>query len=230
MTQMPSQIERLAIDQLIPYARNSRTHSPEQVNKLAASLREYGFTNPVLIDGQGGIIAGHGRVMAARQCGLAEVPCIRLGHLTEAQKRAYVIADNRLAELSGWDQGLLQTEIADLAALGYTHGLIDELIRSETPIAAPSRAEIEALEAQAESETELPEHKSNPRKPPPALLPIVPRYGEHQQAFVIVCDNQIDAAWLRGKLGLTHPAQSYKNVNFAVPNVVSVEQLRDRLA
>jgi len=102
MTHKPT-IEHLAIDALIPYARNSRTHSAEQVAQVAASIREFGFTNPVLIDGEGGIIAGHGRVMAARQLGLAEVPCIRLAHLSEAQRRAYVIADNKLALNAGWD-------------------------------------------------------------------------------------------------------------------------------
>lgn len=84
-------IEQLALDALIPYARNSRTHSDEQVAQVAASIREFGFTNPVLIDGEGGIIAGHGRVMAARKLGLPDVPCIRLTHLSEAQRRAYVI-------------------------------------------------------------------------------------------------------------------------------------------
>lgn len=86
------QIETIAVDRLIPYARNSRTHSDEQVAQIAASIREFGFTNPVLIDANGGIIAGHGRVMGARSLGIAVVPCIRLGHLTDAQKRAYVIA------------------------------------------------------------------------------------------------------------------------------------------
>ena len=88
------QIETLPIDRLIPYARNSRTHSDEQVAQVAASIREFGFTNPVLIDGDGGIIAGHGRVLAARKLAMADVPCIRLAHLSEAQKRAYVIASD----------------------------------------------------------------------------------------------------------------------------------------
>lgn len=107
-------IEQWAIDKLIPYARNSRTHSDAQVAQIAASIKEFGFTNPVLIDGEGGIIAGHGRVIAARKLGLSEVPCIRLEHLTEAQKRAYVIADNRLALNSGWDTEMLKVEFADL--------------------------------------------------------------------------------------------------------------------
>ncbi len=107
-------IERIAIDRLIPYARNSRTHSDEQVAQVAASIREFGFTNPVLIDGEGGIIAGHGRVMAARKLGMDKVPCIRLAHLTEAQRRAYVIADNKLALNSGWDEKMLALELADL--------------------------------------------------------------------------------------------------------------------
>ena len=108
------QIEHLALDALIPYARNSRTHSDEQVAQIAGSIREFGFTNPVLIDGEGGIIAGHGRVMAARKLGLDNVPCIRLAHLSEAQKRAYVIADNKLALNAGWDEDMLTVELRDL--------------------------------------------------------------------------------------------------------------------
>lgn len=116
---MKTQLEHLPLDALVPYARNSRTHSPQQIAQVAASIREYGFTNPVLIDAQGGIIAGHGRVMAARQLGLAEVPCIRLPHLTDAQKRAYVIADNKLALNAGWDDELLALELRELDQLGF---------------------------------------------------------------------------------------------------------------
>ena len=102
----------LAIDQrpvagLIPYARNARTHSPAQVSLIAGSIREFGFTNPILVDRENGIIAGHGRLMAAQQLGLETVPVIELAHLTEAQKRAYVLADNKLAEQAGWDKELL---------------------------------------------------------------------------------------------------------------------------
>jgi ParB family chromosome partitioning protein len=107
-------IETLPLDRLIPYARNSRTHSDAQVAQVAASIREFGFTNPVLIDADDGIIAGHGRVMAARKLGLEKVPCIRLAHLTETQRRAYVIADNKLALNSGWDEEMLALELAEL--------------------------------------------------------------------------------------------------------------------
>lgn len=107
-------IETLPLDRLIPYARNSRTHSDAQVAQVAASIREFGFTNPVLIDAEDGIIAGHGRVMAARKLGLDEVPCIRLSHLSETQRRAYVIADNKLALNSGWDEEMLALELAEL--------------------------------------------------------------------------------------------------------------------
>jgi site-specific DNA-methyltransferase (adenine-specific) len=113
------EIELLAIESLIPYARNSRTHSEEQVAQIAASIREFGFTNPVLIDAEGGIIAGHGRVLAARKLQLAEVPCLRLSHLTETQKRAYIIADNKLALNAGWDDELLALELAELGDLGF---------------------------------------------------------------------------------------------------------------
>jgi DNA modification methylase len=112
-------LENVAIDKIIPYARNSRTHSDEQVAQIAASIKEFGFTNPVLIDKDDGIIAGHGRVLAARKLGLKEVPCIRLGHLTETQKKAYVIADNKLALNAGWDNELLTIELNELLGDGF---------------------------------------------------------------------------------------------------------------
>jgi 16S rRNA G966 N2-methylase RsmD len=115
----PLQIERVAVSALIPYARNSRTHSDEQVAQIAASIREFGFTNPVLIDADSGIIAGHGRVMAARKLGMDAVPCLRLGHLSDTQKRAYVIADNKLALNAGWDNEMLRVEFAELKDLDY---------------------------------------------------------------------------------------------------------------
>lgn len=107
-------IENIAIEKLIPYARNSRTHSDAQVAQIAASIKEFGFNNPVLIDKDDSIIAGHGRVLAARKLALTEVPCIKLGHLTETQKKAYVIADNKLALNSGWDEELLRLELQEL--------------------------------------------------------------------------------------------------------------------
>jgi len=118
------QLERIALDRMIPYARNSRTHSEEQVAQIAASIREFGFTNPVLVDAADGIIAGHGRVLAARKLGLPAVPCIRLGHLTPAQKRAYVIADNKLALNAGWDEDMLRVEFGELQDEGFDLALL----------------------------------------------------------------------------------------------------------
>jgi ParB-like chromosome segregation protein Spo0J len=108
-----------SVADLIPYARNSRTHSPQQVDKIAASIREFGFLNPIIVDGKNGIIAGHGRVMAAQKLGLKELPVIEASHLTEAQRRAYVLADNRLALDAGWDNDLLKIELQDLDAEGF---------------------------------------------------------------------------------------------------------------
>jgi DNA modification methylase len=108
-------IEHRPLDSLIPYARNARTHSDAQVAQIAASIREFGWTNPVLVDGGNGVVAGHGRVLAARKLGLGSVPVIELAGLTEPQKRAYVLADNKLA---GWDEAMLGAEVADLVALG----------------------------------------------------------------------------------------------------------------
>jgi ParB-like chromosome segregation protein Spo0J len=112
-------IETIPTDTLIPYARNTRTHSEAQVAQIAGSIREFGFTNPVLIDGENGIIAGHGRVLAAQKLGLGKVPCIRLSHLTDTQRRAYIIADNKLALNAGWDEELLGLELADLREDGF---------------------------------------------------------------------------------------------------------------
>ena len=111
-TQTRPEIEMLAVDRLVPYAKNAKKHDDRQVAALAGSIREFGFTNPVLIDASDGIIAGHGRVLAAQKLGLASVPCIRLAHLTDAQRRAYIIADNRLAETGGgWDAAMLAAEV-----------------------------------------------------------------------------------------------------------------------
>ena len=104
---------------LIPYARNSRTHSDEQVAQIAGSIKEFGFTNPVLVDGQNGIIAGHGRILAAHKLGMDSVPTICLDYLTEAQKKAYVIADNKLALNAGWDEELLGIELSDLREMDF---------------------------------------------------------------------------------------------------------------
>ena len=122
--QNPIKIETLKTADLIPYARNSRTHCEAQVAQIAGSIREFGFTNPVLIDAENGIIAGHGRVMAAQKLGLDNVPCIRLSHLTETQKRAYIIADNKLALNAGWDDEMLALELGELADLDFEMDLI----------------------------------------------------------------------------------------------------------
>ena len=107
------------IEDLIPYARNSRTHDEGQIAQIAASIKEFGFTNPILLDGQNGIIAGHGRVLAAQHLGETKVPTIELSHLSNEQKRAYVITDNKLALNAGWDNELLALEINDLKDVGY---------------------------------------------------------------------------------------------------------------
>lgn len=115
----PLAVEYRKVETLIPYARNPRTHTDEQVAKIAASIVEYGWTNPVLVDGDNGVIAGHGRLAAARKLGLDEVPVIELAHLSPAQKRAYVITDNRLALDAGWDEEMLALELAELSEAGY---------------------------------------------------------------------------------------------------------------
>ncbi|MDB5541909.1 MAG: ParB domain protein nuclease, partial [Devosia sp.] len=134
------QVKYLPLAALLPYARNSRTHSDDQVAQIAASIREFGFTNPVLITPTNDIIAGHGRVKGAALAGLDMVPCICLGHLTETQRRAYVIADNRLALNAGWDMQMLTLELQELGAaefnlelLGFDEKELAKLTGDESP-------------------------------------------------------------------------------------------------
>lgn len=138
--EIASKVEKLPTGDLIPYARNARTHSGKQVAGIAASIREFGFMNPILIDGENGIIAGHGRVLAAEKLGLELVPCLRANHLTETQRRAYVIADNKLAENAGWDDELLRLELVDLQSAdfdlgltGFSEGELAQVMAAPTP-------------------------------------------------------------------------------------------------
>ena len=147
-----------AVSELIPYARNARTHSDEQVARIAASIKEFGWTNPILIDGSKGIIAGHGRVLAARKLGLEKVPTIELSGLTEAQKRAYILADNRLALDAGWDEEMLKLEFAELEKEGFElskTGFSDEEIRE---MMADLDREVDGVE-----DVETPEPPKNPK-------------------------------------------------------------------
>ena len=123
MGRTTTQMELVSISKLVPYVNNARTHSPEQIMKLRSSLREFGFINPVIIDKDFGIIAGHGRVMAAKEEGIDEVPCVFVDYLTEAQKKAYILADNRMAMDAGWDEELLRIEIEALQGMDFDIGL-----------------------------------------------------------------------------------------------------------
>lgn len=161
---LPQTIEHLPVEQLVPYARNARTHSAAQVDQIAAAIREFGWTNPALVDAAGGIIAGHGRVLAARQLGLATVPCIRLAHLSDAQRRALVLADNKLALNAGWDEQLLAEELLALSEQGY-----------DLDITGFGEKEIDALFLAAESP---PAGGANEDETPEVLEQAVTRAGE----------------------------------------------------
>ena len=143
------------VDELIPYVNNARTHSDEQVTKIASSIKEFGFNNPILTDGENGVIAGHGRLLAAKKLGMREVPTIELSGMSDAQKRAYILADNKLALDAGWDEELLKIELEDLKlegvdldGIGFSEDELDNLLVSEEP--------------SDESEPEVPEAKPDP--------------------------------------------------------------------
>jgi DNA modification methylase len=163
-------IEQLPVDLLIPYVRNSRTHSDEQVAQIAASIREFGFTNPVLVGVGNDIIAGHGRVLAARKLNLKHVPCIRLGHLTDSQKRAYIIADNKLALNAGWDEELLKLELTGLQEDGF-----------DLELTGFNNSELEALLAvlTVEGETD-PDEVPDPPVNPVTVMGDIWTLGDHR--------------------------------------------------
>lgn len=139
--QTTTKMELVDIDKLIPYVNNARTHSPEQINKLRASLREFGFINPVIVDDKFNIVAGHGRVMAAQAEGIKEVPCVYVDYLTEAQKKAYILADNRMAMDAGWDEEMLRVELEalqdmafDLSMTGFDDKELADLFKTEEEV------------------------------------------------------------------------------------------------
>ncbi|MCK5495857.1 MAG: ParB N-terminal domain-containing protein, partial [Hyphomicrobiaceae bacterium] len=186
------------VDALIPYARNARTHTDEQVGQIAASILEFGFTNPVLVredDGVIQIIAGHARCMAAARLGLPEVPTLDLNYLTEQQARAYVIADNRLAETAGWDLAMLDVEFAELAEAGYELDL--------TGFDEKARAGIVA-ELERDSEANRREDEDDPAAMP-VETDIVPgdviELGDHK----LICGDATDKAVVYELLGKEKP-------------------------
>lgn len=158
-------IEQIQTEKLIPYARNSKMHSEAQVGQIAASIREFGFNNPVLIDKENGIIAGHGRVLGAQKLGLESLPCLRLSHLTEIQKRAYIIADNRLSETGGgWDTEMLALEIEDLRLEDFDIDL--------------TGFDADALEAMFDQETETTEGLTDEDEVPEVPVKPVTKMGD----------------------------------------------------
>ena len=183
-------VEYRKVEALIPYARNPRKHSEAQVAKIAASIVEYGWTNPILVDGASGIIAGHGRLAAARKLGLDQVPVIELAHLTVAQKRALVIADNRLALDAGWDEEMLALEIAELSESGY------DLALTGFDDSELERLLSSALEDDAAAEEENPESSTDDTDEVPDA-PVVPvsRTGDVWQigAHRLICGDATDA-------------------------------------
>jgi len=179
MSKHTERLELVAIDRLIPYANNARTHSDEQIKKIQASLREFGFVNPVLIDKDYGIIAGHGRVEAAKREGMTEVPCVWVEHLTEAQKKAYILADNRLALDAGWDIDVLKVELEELKEINFDIDLTG--FNSDELSDIFGEEELEA--AEDDYEVELPEE-------PKTKLGDIYQLGRHR----LMCGDSTDKA------------------------------------
>ena len=177
-------IEYQSIESLIPFARNARTHSEEQIAGIAASIREFGFNNPILVDGQRGVIAGHGRILAARKLEMTQLPVIELAHLTETQKRAFILAENKLTERAGWDRELLSLEIADLQAAGF-----------DLDLTGFDAGEIESLLAGAGEETTADSDEPVEEIPEAPVQP-ASRTGDiwHLGVHRLICGDAADAS------------------------------------
>lgn len=186
---MAEQVERRPTDALVPYARNARTHSPEQVGQIAASMREFGWTYPVLVDEEDGIIAGHGRVLAAQKLKLAEVPVMVARGWSEAQKRAYILADNRLALSASWDDALLRVELGDLQASGF-----------DLSLTGFSSIDLTKLFATTEGNTD-PDDVPEPPPAPVSQLGDLWRLGDHW----LVCGDCTDPEVVAKALGGSKP-------------------------
>ena len=231
------------IADLTPYSRNSRIHTPEQIEQLAGLIREFGWTSPILADDQS-IVAGHGRLLAAKkiyenketirlpdkkEIPINTVPVIDCTGWSDDQRRAYIIADNRISELSKWDNTLLAEEMVLLEIPSLAELFLDssEMENKRITSADAVREIEENLETDAAAPDDDEYQRIMSNKNQRAKLPIVPQYLESYAAFIIVCTNSIDEAFIRQRLGLGQPVQSYKSDKIRVPNIISVEQLRE---
>jgi len=190
MTEWPAdKVKRWPVERLIPYARNARTHDEAQVAQIAASIREWGWTTPILVDPNGMIIAGHGRVLAARKLGLVDVPVMVAGNWSEAQKRAYVLADNKIALNAGWDDALLGLELTDLSGMGVDLDLVGFTER-----------EFAALTASNNPGLTDPDESPEPPVTPVSRLGDAWLLGQHR----LVCGDCTDAAIVANAQAVEH--------------------------
>ena len=196
--QTSTAIKKISVSDLIPYANNSRTHSDEQVLQIASSIKEFGFINPVIVDGENGIIAGHGRVMAAKKLGLMDVPCVDASHLSEAQKKAYIIADNKLALNAGWDDDILRIELDMLTELDFDLSLTGF---SDEELQAICQVEEIAPEYEDDADGEVIEPPPEPKTKEGDVWVL----GKHRlmcgdstsiDALEKLCNNQLVDMWL----------------------------------
>lgn len=208
MMKFASRIELWPIERLRPYERNARTHSADQVARIAASIAEFGFNAPILVDGRDGIIAGHGRLAGARQLGLTEVPVIVLDHLTDAQRRAYILADNRLAELAGWDRDLLVGELQALEADGF-----------DVALAGWTDAELAALLEADEPEAEQGEYEGDPDETPALQSWAVTHPGDvwHLGRHRLMCGDSLVSADVRELMGNDSADVAFCSMAFTDP-------------
>lgn len=193
--------EMRKVDDLIPYARNARTHSKDQINQIAGSIKEFGFISPVIIDNKGGVIAGHGRLMAAQKLGLKEVPCVIESHLTENQKRAYILADNRLALNAGWDREMMNIELSELKAddfdlemLGFSENEVNYFLTDLSEFM--SSKDVKDAEEEEESEIDVVTEGATVTKPGDVWI-----LGAHR----LICGDSTDADTVKKLMGDRRP-------------------------
>ena len=212
--------------ELKPHPRNPNTHPDEQIRLLAKIIKETGWRSPVVVSARSGfVVKGHGRLLAAIHAGFDSVPVDVQDYADEAQELADMVADNEIAELSETDMDLMDDILSDNCFDDFDVDLLAMPDAAETMKAL--RATFTATDAQSIT-TEEPQTddfiaQMNATATP--KLPIIPIYSEHHQAFIIICDNKIDEAFIREKLGLTQPRQSYSDVKFLIPNIIHAKEV-----
>jgi len=223
-------IEKLKLKDIKPYPHNPKTHPRTQIDALARSIETFGFRVPVMVDGENTLVAGHGRYLAAMQLKMAQIPAIRATDLTPEQIKAYRVADNRIPEMNAWDWQAMARDftLEEFSALTADTGMSEDDLNRFMDAAHQPLPPDEAQAAADQAAQPMTDFERQMQEPVNPKMAIVPQYCEDYEAFIIVCKNSIDETYMREALGLSDLAQSYTDSKIKRPNILNVEQFKQK--